>query len=133
MNTLANPDFTIDAFEAGNIDPERFNHEAHVYVGWLYVSKYELPEAISRFDTGLKRLVKKVGAVGKYHATLTWFFLVIIAERANANESWQAFRHRNTDIFDDVQKTLSRYYSQDFLYSDRARERFLLPNNLAKK
>ncbi len=71
MNALAKPDITIEDFEASNIEAERFDHEAHVYMGWLYVREYELTEALSRFDAGLKRLVTKLGAESKYHATLT--------------------------------------------------------------
>lgn len=131
MNPLANPEITIETFEAGDVDPNRFGHAAHVYVGWLYVKKYELTEAISRFDAGLKRLVTRLGADGKYHATLTWFYLLLIAERAEADEPWQVFRHRNADLINDRKEILARYYSEDHLFSDRARGRFVLPDNLA--
>ena len=131
MNALAKPDITIEDFEASNIDAERFDHEAHVYMGWLYVREYELTEAISRFDASLKRLVTKLGAEGKYHATLTWFFMLLIAERAAANEPWQVFRHRNVELMSNSKTVLGRYYSEGHLFSDRAREQFLLPDNLA--
>ena len=130
MNAIANPDFSIENFEASDIDPDRFDHEAHVYVGWLYLREYELAEAISRFDAGLKRLVTKLGAEGKYHATLTWFFLLLIADRVEADEPWQVFRHRNADLIKDSRKVLARYYSDGYLFSDRARERFVLPDNV---
>jgi len=130
MNAIANPDISIENFEASDIDPDRFDHEAHVYVGWLYVREYDLAEAISRFDAGLKRLVTKLGAEGKYHATLTWFFLLLIADRVEADEPWQVFRHRNADLVKDSRKVLARYYSDGYLFSDRAREQFVLPDNV---
>lgn len=132
MNAVIKEPLSIERFEAGDIDPDRFDHEAHVYVGWLYVSSYELPEAISRFDAGLKRLVKKLGAEGKYHATLTWFFLLLIADRVEESEPWSVFRHRNNDMISASKDILSRYYTDEFLFSDRARERFVLPDNLAE-
>jgi hypothetical protein len=125
------PEWTIERFENGDIDPERFDHEAHVYIGWLYVQNYELAEAITKFDSGLKRLVAKLGADGKYHATLTWFFLLLIADRAQDDQSWLDFRQRNTDLIANSKELLSRYYSDDFLFSKRARERFVLPDRLA--
>ena len=131
MSALAHPDFSIEEFEASNIDPERFDHEAHVYVGWLFVREYELSEAIAKFDAGLKRLVIALGAESKYHATLTWFFLLLIAERVEANEPWQAFRQRNTDLVNNSKELLSRYYSEGHLFSERAREHFVLPDKLA--
>lgn len=131
MNSANSPNLTIDQFEASDIDPDKFDHEAHVHVGWLYVQQYELSEAISRFDTGLKRLVTKLGAEGKYHATLTWFFLLLIAERAETDETWPTFKIRNPDLVKNSKKLLSRYYSDGYLFSDRARERFVLPDNIA--
>ena len=138
MNAVAHqefiwPDITIERFESADIDPVRFDHEAHVYVGWMYVREYELTEAIAKFDSGLKRLVRKLGAEGKYHATLTWFFLLLIADRAEDGEPWPVFRHRNADIVTDSKETLSRYYSDGYLFSNRARERFVLPDKLASK
>jgi hypothetical protein len=125
------PEFTIERFEAADIDPDRFDHEAHVYVAWLYVREYELTDAIAKFNSGLKRLVTKLGADGKYHATLTWFFLLLIADRAQEREPWRAFRHRNADLITGSKEILSRYYSDDCLLSERARERFVLPDKLA--
>ena len=138
MNTPAHqpildPEFTIERFEAADIDPDRFDHEAHVNVAWLYVREYPLTEAIAKFDDGLKRLVKKLGAEGKYHATLTWFFMLSIAERAEESESWQVFKQRNPDLVAGSKKMLSRYYSDDHLFSKRARERFVLPDRLASE
>ena len=130
MNAIANADLTIANFEACEIEPDRFDHEAHVYIGWLYVREYELPEALAKFDAGLKRLVIKLGAEGKYHATVTWFFLFLISERCDADEPWHDFKRRNADIVEGSREVLSRYYSDAYLFSDRARERFLLPDRI---
>ena len=126
----ATPELTIANFETANIDAESFNHEAHVYVGWLYAKTYPMAEAIEKFDGALRRLVTKLGAEGKYHATLTWFFLLLIGERIRTSESWNEFRERNADIFDS-KTLLTRYYSEEYLFSEAARERFLLPDRIA--
>ena len=94
-------DLTMERFEAADIDPARFDHEAHVYVGWLYVMAYPRREAIARFDAALRRLVEKIGARDKYNATITWLYLLLIAERMRADEDWSAFRARNADLFDE--------------------------------
>ncbi len=131
MTSATGPTITIAQFEASDVDPDEFNHEAHVYVGWLYVQQFELSTAISRFDAALRRLVTKLGANGKYHATLTWFYLLLIADRAEDDETWQMFRSRNLDLLTNSRGVLSRYYSDGYLFSDRARERFVLPDNIA--
>ena len=95
-----NKELSIERFERGDIDPACFDHEAHVYVGWLYVTEFGSDEAVARFDAALRRLVKKIGAEPKYNAMITWLFLLLIAERVRRNEDWPAFRSRNSDLID---------------------------------
>ena len=104
MSIPAQPDITLDQFERGDVDPTLFDHEAHVYVGWLYVTHFERDEAIRRFDAALRRLVAKIGAESKYNAMITWLFLVLIADRARDDEDWAAFRARNIDLIADRPK-----------------------------
>lgn len=92
--------YSIDRFESANVDPSRFDHEAHIYVGWLYLKNFPRDEAIARFDAALRRLTMKIGAEKKYNAMITWLFLLLIDERAQEGEDWPAFRKRNADIFE---------------------------------
>ena len=131
MSASCSGNFTIEQFEASEIDPNTFDHEAHVYVAWLYVGTFELAEAIQRFDDALRRLTKHLGVPHKYHATITWLFLLVIADRFCKNESWPSFRSRNKDLIEDSKSTLRRYYSDSLLFSKRARQRFVLPDRLS--
>ena len=94
--------FTIDAFATGAIDPSIFDHEAHVYVAWLYLKTFERDEAFARFDAALRRFTRRIGAAEKYNAMITWLFLKLIAERARDGESWTDFRARNADLIDEL-------------------------------
>lgn len=129
MNAL--PRLSIEQFEAGDVDAGQFDHEAHVYVGWLYVQAFDFAEAVARFDGALRRLTKRLGVPGKYHATITWLFLVLINERALPGETWEEFRSRNETLIRDSKTTLHRYYSDTLLFSDAARRHFVLPDRLA--
>jgi len=100
MNTERHTEYTIEVFEAGDVDPARFDHEAHIYVGWLYMTTYDRAEAIARFDAALRRLTEKIGAADKYNAMITWLFLLLIDERAREGENWSNFRARNSDLFE---------------------------------
>lgn len=91
--------YSVRSFEAGDIDPARFDHEAHIYVGWLYVKRFERAEAVARFDAALRRLTEKIGATNKYNAMITWLFLLLIDERAQEGEDWFTFSARNADLF----------------------------------
>lgn len=131
MSAAREPCLTIEQFEAGAIDADRFDHEAHVYVAWLFLREFEPAEAIARYDAALRRLTVKLGVPGKYHATITWLFLLLISERARDDESWALFRSRNENLICSSRSTLQRYYSDTLLLSDAARERFVLPDKLA--
>lgn len=131
MSALPASQLTIEQFERGQVDAEHFDHEAHVYMAWQYLQAFDLAEAIGRFDAALRRLTAKLGVPDKYHATITWLFLLLINERAGKNENWDAFRCRNRDLIADSKTTLQRYYSDKLLFSDSARQHFVLPDRLA--
>ena len=117
-------------FERGDIDPELFDHAAHVYVGWRYLAECELLDGINRFARALRRLTRQFGVSGKYHETVTWFFMLVIAERRHggASTDWNAFETENADLLNDAGTLLRRHYSRDRLALPLAREMFLLPD-----
>lgn len=123
---------TVEEFEAGTIDPDLFDHEAHVYVAWSYVQDYELKDAIVRFCSALRQLTIRLGIESKYHETITWFFIILIAERMSTRRSddWHSFKCQNPDIFATGPSIVGRYYSRERLDSDLARRQFLLPDRL---
>ncbi|MBT8086718.1 MAG: hypothetical protein KJO46_01730 [Gammaproteobacteria bacterium] len=122
---------TIEQFESGELTAGQFDHGAHVYIAWLYVDRYDLATAIGRFDAALRRLTNHLGVPEKYHATITWLFLLLINERFLENEVFPEFRSRNPDLFENSGMTMRKYYSDALLSSDTARERFVLPDRLA--
>ncbi|MDJ0700590.1 MAG: hypothetical protein QNJ07_12100 [Woeseiaceae bacterium] len=123
--------FSLDAFERGTIDAAEFDHEAHIYVAWSYMNRYPVTAAIERFSGALKSLTRQLGVPEKYHETITWFYLLLIAERRGENEDWGAFRRHNNDLFDRSANVLTRYYRPATLQSDRARQSFVLPDAVA--
>ncbi|MGB5719271.1 MAG: hypothetical protein WBM34_01170 [Woeseiaceae bacterium] len=131
MSAPLEQELTIERFESGQVDPGRFDHEAHVYVAWLYVTTFDPAAAILRFDNALRRLTAELGVPEKYHATITWLFLLLVAEKSREDERWERFKARNEDLFGDSKTILRRYYSESLLSSKRAKSRFLLPDRLA--
>ncbi len=131
MNVAALAEFSVEAFERGEIDPDAFDHEAHVYAAWRYLERFPLPVALERFDAALRQLTARLGVPGKYHATITWFFLLLIAERCDADGGgdWRQFRRHNADLVED-RGILERYYHRQTLASNRARQAFVLPDRL---
>jgi hypothetical protein len=90
--------------------------------------------ATQRYANALKVLTTKIGIPGKYHETITWFFMLLIDERRrdSASQDWFAFRRCNEDLFARGERSiLNRYYWRDTLASDSARRSFVLPDRLA--
>ena len=128
MNASVLPNITLDQFECADVDPHQFDHEAHVYVAWLFLENFDVTESMDRYRTALKRLTMKLGIPDKYHETITCFFVLLINEREAATRagSWAEFRDANRDVFD-AGGILRRYYESEVLDSELARRTFVLP------
>jgi hypothetical protein len=124
------PGPSIEEFEAHSFEVEGFNHEAHIYVAWQYLQTHELLESIDRFRSTLISLTRKLGIPGKYHETITWFYMIAVAEGAQgaARSDWALFKRENPAMFRGSPTLICDYYSEDRLMSDKARSTFLLPN-----
>jgi hypothetical protein len=124
----------IRAFEAGDVDPRNFGHEAHVHLAWAYLQLFPTATAIERFTGALRSLTARLGIAGKYHETISWFFMLAIAERISDPPAcrrpgdWDSFKRHNRDLLEDGGTLLRRHYSQSRLDSAQARQRFLLPD-----
>jgi hypothetical protein len=111
---------------------EEFHHQQHVQVAWLFVREHGLPEALGEFTHAIKRFAEAKGAHGLYHQTITWAFLLLIAERQarTGPDTWEDFARQHPDLLVWKPSILSRYYSKDLLASDLARAVFVLPDKL---
>lgn len=121
-------DFTIERFEALDFDPDAFDHRAHVFVARLYLERYSEHDAVDHFRRALRRLTAQLGAPGKYHETITRFYLDAIARRLaeRPGEDWAGFQRSNPDLFDG--SAVSASYSKERLASADARRRYLSPD-----
>lgn len=125
MNPLS-----ISEFERFDVDPARFDHEAHVAIAWNYLDHYAEKVATERFVAALRALTAHLGVPGKYHETITRFYLEVIAERrlTNSGADWKEFRSLNPDLLDPG--LIARHYSPELIGSDEARNRYVPPDRL---
>jgi hypothetical protein len=121
---------SLENFEAGCFDAATFSHQAHVYVAWCYLRQYDLPESIRRFTEALRRFTRRIGQGHKYHETISWFFMILVAERRRgaAADDWLLFEQENPDLLQRGGQLLRRYYSPAVLDSERAKQQFVLPD-----
>ena len=124
----------LDKFVDTTLPSDQFHHQQHVQVAWLFVRKFGMPRALSEFTRALKRFADAKGATGLYHETITWAFLLLIADRQAqcAAATWEAFAQANPDLLVWKPSILDRYYSKELLSSELARRAFLMPDLISR-
>lgn len=121
-------DELFDGFERATL--ESFHHADHVRTAWLYVRRHGMPAALTEFTTALKRFAIAKGAPNLYHETITWAYLLLIAERLRdtPTDSWTEFSAAHPELLTWKPSILDRYYSAELLWSDRAKTSFVMPD-----
>ena len=125
---------SVADFESATFDPEAFDHEAHVYIAWSLLQQDTFSVASLRFTSALRKITLKFGIGGKYHETISWFFMTLIAERCSQQKRvyWSSFAKANPDLVSNAMGLLARYYSSERLWSSLAKRQFLLPDRMLK-
>ncbi|PYQ46476.1 MAG: hypothetical protein DMF77_00695 [Acidobacteria bacterium] len=121
----------LAAFEGDGLPPGSFRHRHHVRLAWVFLERHPVLDVLARFAAGLRRLAAAAGKPGLYHETITWAYVLLVNERraAPGTEEWLAFAARNPDLLAWKPSVLeARYYRQETLWSDRARQTFVLPD-----
>jgi len=106
----------------GSLAPGEFTHRNHVRAAWRCLSEGpSLSAAAHRFRDLLLDYVRSVGALDKFHLTLTLAFMHIIhARMGDAGETWDAFAARNPDLLTDARSLIARHYSAARIAAGRA-------------
>lgn len=126
----------IASFENCSLANESFHHSDHVKVAFLYLCRYPALEALQRFSTSLVRFATAHGKPGLYHETITWAFLLLIRERiarAGHELTWSEFVANNGDLLNWKNNVLKKYYRDETLSSDLARNTFLFPDKTIRE
>ena len=124
------PSELLERFLDTTLPADQFHHEQHVQVAWLFIREHGMPAALAEFTAAIKRFAAAKGAHGLYHQTITWAFLLLIAERQAkcGAATWDDFAAASPDLLVWKPSILERYYSRELLTSDLARQVFLFPD-----
>ncbi len=120
----------IDAFEQKLLSPDEFNHQGHLRLAWLYLQQYSLEIAIEKLNSGIGEYASSLGAVQKFHCTLTTAITKIIHQRVQqcGGSSFELFIAKNQDLLTNMQTLILSYYSEPLLNSTAARVNFVAPD-----
>lgn len=98
-------------------------------MAWLYLGESEPGRALEHIRSGIQRYnARALQRPGQYHETVTLAFASIIASRRESGEDWYGFARRNPDLFLSDPPILRRYYSEELLASQTARDKFSEPD-----
>lgn len=130
---LAEPrksDDLVARFEACTLPTWAFGHREHLFVAFTYLRSAPFEEAAPRFVRNLKRFAARHGASTKYHATVTWALLMLVAEAIDAcpTADFDALLAARPELLD-ARATLRARYDREVLESERARRVPLLPRD----
>jgi len=126
-------DTLVDAFHRGVLSPEGFDHRQHVRLAWACLRGRPLPRVLEGFRAGLLHVAGHAGKPDLYHQTITWTYLLLVAERLQRQgekAEWEGFAAANPDLVGPPAELLGRYYSQATLGSAAARRGFVFPDAL---
>jgi hypothetical protein len=120
----------LSRFESLQLAPGEFRHREHIRLAFAMVRGADFGEAALRFRAGLKRFAAAIGAPAKYHETLTWAYLSLVA-RCMAERDYPsslALLDARPDLLDHQHGLLARYYDVAAITaSSLARRVFVLP------
>ena len=128
-NALSDDEF-LTQFEECRLDPSLFNHVGHLRAAFLMLQRQPMLIAQKHYSMSLLRYATHLNAPEKYHATITYAVLAIIAARQGVQRcaDWRAFIRQNTDMVSNAKGLLAQYYQEETLQSREARLQFVLPD-----
>lgn len=117
-------------FEALKVEPQAFNHAAHVRLAYTYLCQGTIPAAAERMKAALLAFLAHVGApASKYHETMTRAWVMAVAHFMDESpfcDSAEAFIAANPRLLDS--KIMLKHYSAEVLFSPEARAGFVEPD-----
>ena len=90
MNDAADDAFVV-AFLTGSLPPHQFHHRDHLRLAWVLVRLTGVDEATRRITSGIRYFATLHGQAGKYHETMTQFWVRIVAHAVAARPEITTF------------------------------------------
>jgi hypothetical protein len=128
---LASDAELLRRFEALELRQDEFGHREHLRLAFATLAASpDLAVAATRLRVALRRFAAAHGAAGKYHETITWAYLAMVAERMYGRDyaSADALLADHSDLLDHRSGALARCYDVAAVTaSPVARAVFVLP------
>ena len=128
---LNDPQFEL-AFKNASLDPQLFDHEAHLRLAWIHINNYGVNTAIENVCSQLINYTKNLGAEDKYNETVT-----VAAVRAvyhfmmkSKSNNFKDFIAEFPRLKNNFKELLGQHYGFDVFSNEEAKSSFLAPDLL---
>lgn len=127
----------VESFETGTISRKDWRHSEHLTVALFYLSNHDFETALAKMRGGIFNLLKSFGVdLSKempYHETLTVFWMRTVEEfkKSKNGASITEICNELTGKFDKDYPL--KFYSREFLFSEKARAEFVEADLLNRK
>lgn len=117
-------------FEAASLPADYFSHLGHLRAAFLFLERESLILAQRHFATAIARYAAALGKPEKFHTTVTYALLAIMAARQGVQRCphWRGFVAANPELLTGARELLLNYYHAATLDGDNARRQFVLPD-----
>ncbi len=125
------PDNTFqNLFETYQLPKGSVTHEAHLRIAWMYLTQVTYEEALKKIRYFFNNYSQRFGDGTKYHETITVAYMQLIHKQISVSNyySWEDFLIKNPELLKPVDQYLLPYYSKELLYSEKARKKFVAPD-----
>ena len=120
----------VQAFEAGTLAPQEFNHHAHMTVALWYLSRMPFAEATATMRTNIQHFAACHQQSQLYHETITGFWMRLLhhfLERVDSSETFPDVVFRALTTFGTMQ-VFFRHYGKERAFSEEARHQWVAPD-----
>ncbi len=123
----------VRTFEDASICRDAWKHAEHLTVALHYMSLHDIDIATAKMRDGIFKLLTKGFEIDRskempYHETLTVFWMRTVAD-FNATKHGISLLEKANDLVATFDKDHPlKFYSQDHLFSDEARAKFVEPD-----
>jgi hypothetical protein len=121
----------MKGFESCKTDKGAFTHRSHLTVAVSYLHNSTLEQATNKMRLGLHRFLEHHGVgPGKYHETLTVFWIKIVHEVLVQSDPNLSLLQTTNAVIERLSDSslVYDYYSKELLLSDEARKGWIEPD-----
>ncbi len=120
------------SFRLCTLEPVLFTHEAHLRLTWIHLDKYGLTRALKNIQEDIKKYVSQLGAIDKYHVTVTIAAVHVVNRLMNKSltSNFLDFIKENTELKTSFKELINSHYQDNIFELSKAQYEFIEPDKI---